>query len=278
MPKPIIYIAAIPLVVVVILAVAIFFTLKPKPVVAPGPVEEIEQDEEPKPSENLEARVPIIIYHHVREAKPTDSESDKQFIISPADFESQMKYLADNNFTTISFKNLVDYFSGQFELPNKPVIISFDDGTISQYQNAFPLLKKHNLTATFFIFTNPISRSENYMTWEQLKEMADAGMEIGSHGHYHLYFDRINEGELAKELSGSKEILEKQLGKQVYAVAYPFGTFDEKVVESLKEAGYLAARGIANGVDHTAEDLYDLNAYFVTSNFSRFVNIVNQKN
>lgn len=220
-----------------------------------------------------EVKVPILIYHHVREAKPTDSQNDRTYIVSPAAFEEQMKFLKDNDFNTITFKNLTDYFYGGFEMPEKPVILSFDDGVINQYENAWPILKSNNQKATFFIFTNPISKSKNYMTWEQLQEMVDFGMEIGSHTRYHQFLTRTTE-DLEKEILGSKQTIEENLNTTVDTLAYPFGEFDNATIELTKKYGYKAARGIFNGVIHTPQDLFKLDGYFITENFSRFKNII----
>lgn len=221
-----------------------------------------------------EAVVPVLIYHHIREIKETDSDNARTFIVSPENFSSQMQYLKDNGFNTISFGNLIDYFKGEFDMPEKPIIISFDDGVVNHYQNAWPILQKNNLKATFFIFPNPIGRSKNYMTWEQLQELIDNGMEIGSHGWYHLYLDRIEESELQKELVDSKQVLEEKLGIDIRVIAYPFGSYNEKVTDEIKSAGYEAARDIVNGRTQTPETLYKIKGYFITENFSRFKNIV----
>jgi len=227
--------------------------------------------------ENLEARVPILIYHHIRLTTENDGEESKQFIVSPEEFEHQLNYLKENNFKAISLADLNNYFAGSFSLPEKPIIITFDDGLINQYTNAWPLLQKYGFTATFFIFTNPIGRSKNYLTWEQLKELDSLGMEIGVHGKYHLYLNKEKDQEkLHDEIFGSKEKIEEKLGKKINAFSYPFGAYNDQVIEMVKSAGYTSARDIINGTVHKKSDLYKLKAYFVTENFLRFTNIVDQ--
>lgn len=226
--------------------------------------------------EKLKAQVPILIYHHIRDFPGSNNPNDETFYVDPENLEAQLEYLRENNFTSISFTDLANYLAGHFIMPAKPVIISFDDGLLNQYENALPVLKKYNFTATFFIFTNPIGRSKNYLTWEQVRELDSLGMEIGSHGKYHLFFDRLDgDDRLVEEVIGSKKIIEQNLGKSIFALAYPFGTYDQQVLELVKEAGYSAARDIINGATHTKEDLYNLRGYFVTNNFSRFMRIVN---
>ncbi len=252
----------------------------------PGPPPEVlvQTSDQPTTTEikteqqNLVVKVPILIYHHVRQQKIDDDPPNQTFIVSPQNFQEQLQYLKDNGFTTISFQNLIDFFNGNFNLPPKPVIISFDDGVINQYNNAFGLLKSFGFKATFFVFTNPIGRSKNYLSWEQLKEMIDAGMEIGSHGYYHQYFTKANNEELTREISGSKKILEENLGIKINVISYPFGVYNEQITQTIKNAGYLAARDIVNGVDHTKEDLFKLKSYFITNDFERFKSIVNKIN
>lgn len=223
-------------------------------------------------------KVPILIYHHIRSLPETgeDITLDRTFFVQPQNFERQMEYLTENNFTTISMENLADYFSGSFDLPQKPVIITFDDGVIDQYENAFPVLKKYNLTATFYVFANPIGRSKNYITREQLEEIYRSGMEIGNHGWYHLYLDRISAAELNREIVLSKQRLEEQLGHEISTFAYPFGSYNDKIVKTVKGAEYRTVRDIVNGVWHSQDDLYSLNGYFITDSFPRFISIISQ--
>lgn len=99
-------------------------------------------------------------------------------------------------------------------------------------------------------------------------------MEIGGHGWYHLYLDRISEAELAREIVISKQTLEEKLGREITTFAYPFGSYNDQVTTALKDAGYQAVRDIVNGSNHVGDDLYSLNAYFVTNSFSRFKRII----
>ncbi|NCN07725.1 polysaccharide deacetylase family protein [Candidatus Falkowbacteria bacterium] len=226
--------------------------------------------------EKLEATVPILIYHHIREIQSNDSQDARTFIVIPENFEKQLKYLADNNFTTIYFDDLVNYFKGISNLPEKPIIITFDDGTTNQYNNAFPFLQKYNLVATFYLFTNPIDINDNYLNSVQIKEMSNEGMAFGSHGWYHLYLDKEkDDAVLNKEIISSKQKLEKILNQEVTTFAYPFGSYLPETIDRLKAAGYTTARGIVNGQDHTSSDLFKLNGYFITNDFQRFKNIVN---
>lgn len=221
-----------------------------------------------------EIKAPIIIYHHIKDDYQSNSAADKNYTITVANFEAQMDYLVEHGFSSINISDLARYFSGEFSLPDKPIIITFDDGLASQYQNAWPILKNYGLKTTFFIFTNPIGKNDNYLSWEQVKELADAGSEIGVHGHYHLFWDKISDSELSREIVVSQELIESKIGRPISAIAYPFGQYNDKVVQTVQAAGYLVGRDIINGRSHRSKDLFKLKAYFITNDFNRFKSIV----
>ena len=225
-----------------------------------------------EPIETIQA--PILIYHHIKDFEGSDAQADALYIVRPQNFEQQLTYLQDNGFTPLLLRDLPDYFSGKKVLPEKPVFLTFDDGLRSQFEVAAPILERFDFPATFFVFTNPIDRSDNYMTWDQLKTLVAAGHDVGSHGHYHLFWDRISAAELPAEIIGSKNILEDQLGITVVTTAYPFGEYTPAVTTAVGAAGYQVARGIGHGKNHRSDQLFTLDGYFVTNSFSYFKNIV----
>lgn len=219
--------------------------------------------------------IPILIYHHIDSDLPPANSGSYTFYVLPAEFEKQMAYLKDNGFQGVSMFELSQAFADKFVLPQKPVIITFDDGLPSQYQNALPVLEKYNLSATFYIFANPIGKSKNYLDWDQVRELEVKGMEIGSHGWYHQYFSQQNLADLKREIFSSKEKIETELGKEIYTISYPFGDKDATSTQMIKSAGYTSARDIVNGKIQTKDDLYKLRGYFITNDFARFVSILN---
>ena len=99
-------------------------------------------------------QVPILVYHNVFQYFPGESEEKKKYDVEPLVFEQQMQFLLKNGYHSISFNDLAEHFLNGQTIPEKSFVINFDDGRESQYENAFPILKKYNLTATFFIYTN----------------------------------------------------------------------------------------------------------------------------
>ncbi len=212
---------------------------------------------------------PILIYHAVREYRPGDSATARQYIITPETLEKELRFLKDQHLNSVSFAQLADALDNGTPLPSDPVIISFDDGWQSQYRSAVPLLKKYGFRATFFIFTNGIG-AKHFMTADQLRELADAGMEIGSHSRSHPYLARIADARrLRQEIFDSRTKLEKVLGRPVTAFAYPFGHYTPQIVELVKEAGYRAARSTYRGILHTRADLFTLTGLIDVTNVAR---------
>jgi len=222
--------------------------------------------------------VPILTYHSTRFLRKSDTRLIKYFDVAPNIFGQQMKYLKDNGYTSISFDALVEAIAGTTTLPEKPVIISFDDGWRNQYLDAFPILKKFGFTATFFVWTRAIGHHRNFMTWDQLKEMHAAGMHIASHTLTHQMLNRIrDEVVLRRQIFESKKIIEEKLGAPVTVFAYPYGLYNARVVALVKAAGYVAARGVYSGTTHSVADLYTLRTIIATSDMAAFTRALEQE-
>jgi len=208
---------------------------------------------------NLKSQVIVLCYHRF-EDKPKDS-----LTIKPADFEAQMQALKDSGITVISMEDFLGWRRGEKAIPEKAAIISIDDGYLSGYNVAWPILKKFGYPFTMFLYTDyikggPKSGGQS-ISWDQLAEMRDQGVDIESHTVSHSSLNarkgKTDEQYLAwlqNEIAGSKEILERNLGIHVKAFAYPYGLHNETVRNVVKQAGYEAAftvwgRRIAYGAD-----------------------------
>lgn len=220
-----------------------------------------------------EVIVPILVYHHIRYPKPGLSGADRAYEVTPETLEAQLVYMKERGFESVHMADIAAAFSEGKPLPERPVIITFDDGRDTQYSAAFPLLKEYGFTATFFVFTNAPDRP-GYVTWDQLAEMRDAGMEIGSHGVYHQYNTRLSDAELERELVESRSAITERLGTAGDVMAHPFGLYDDRVVAAARQAGYVAARGLDHAATHRSEDVMTLGSYIVTSNMGWFEKIL----
>jgi peptidoglycan/xylan/chitin deacetylase (PgdA/CDA1 family) len=210
---------------------------------------------------NLNSQVIVLCYHRFEES-PKDS-----LAIKPADFEAQMQALKDNGITVISMTDFLAWRRGEKGIPEKAAVISIDDGYLSGYKVAWPILKKFGYPFTMFLYTDyikggPKSGGQS-ISWDQLAEMRDAGVDIEGHTVSHSSLNarkgKTDEQYLAwlkSEIVDSKEMLEKKLGIQIKAFAYPYGLHNETVRDVVKQAGYEAAftvygQRIAYGADPT---------------------------
>lgn len=182
-------------------------------------------------------KIPILTYHYIRPLPGDDDRLGQNLSVSPEQFEKQIKYLSDNGYKAMTFDDL-----RANNIPDKPVILTFDDGYRDAYSDAFPVLKKYNFNAVFYIITGFVGQ-ERYLTWAMMKEMSRAGMVFGSHSvsHPDLGKEDIEDEKVEYELSESKEILTEQLGKEIKDFCYPSGQANTKTVTAVYKAGYKTA-------------------------------------
>ena len=214
-------------------------------------------------------RVPILVYHSVMPHRPGQTAEQRVLDVDDSVFVAQMRYLMDGGYHVVSFAALVDALEGRDTLPNRAVVITFDDGWENQYRHAFPILRRFGLTATFFVFTTPIGTDSKLMTWEQLRELQHAGMTIGSHTRTHPVLPDYHAA-LHNEVAMSREDIKEHLGRAPDFFAYPFGAWDAQSAASARTAGYRAARAYRGGAWNTPSDLYHLRAVPVTENMQAF--------
>ena len=198
--------------------------------------------------------VPVLNYHQINDW------ADNALTVHTDQFDAQMKYLADNGYTAITPDEMLDAWENHTELPEKPVIITFDDGYVDNYRNAFPILQKYNLKGTIFLISDYVSTYPNYLTWSQTEEMQESGLiDFESHTLSHEELTKAPSLEEAQhQLAGSKKALEWNLGKEVRFIAYPCGEYDEDIEELTKAAGYRAAFTVHYGLAAPGEDPFIL--------------------
>lgn len=180
---------------------------------------------------------PILEYHMVQAEEPKDAG---EYNVPPEDFIQQLEYLKENGYTTISIRDFLRAKKGLQELPEKPVILTFDDGYETNYTELLPILEKYNAKATIFMVTNSIGK-KNYMSWEQLKDIQKRGVEIGSHTANHLPLTSMDLDKAREEVQLSKLLMEWNGMSTIYTLSYPNGKFDDDMLEMLKQEEYLAA-------------------------------------
>ncbi|MBP2662373.1 MAG: icaB [Firmicutes bacterium] len=200
---------------------------------------------------SLLADVPILNYHKVDDFYHSLS-------IPPEEFEEQMKYLSENGFTTITPDQLMAYLNHDRELPENPILITFDDGYLDNFTNAYPIMKKYGFTATIFLVTNKVGHEGNFMTWDQVRTMQKDGFVFGSHTVSHAALTKVSREQGMMELTDSRKELEQQLGVKARYFAYPTGAYNRQIEDMVKQAGYKAAFTIRYGQAGTESNPYAL--------------------
>lgn len=200
---------------------------------------------------SLLADVPILNYHKVDDFYHSLS-------IPPEEFEEQMKYLSENGFTTITPDQLMAYLNHDRELPENPILITFDDGYSDNFTNAYPIMKKYGFTATIFLVTNKVGHEGNFMTWDQVRAMQKDGFVFGSHTVSHAALTKVSREQGMMELTDSRKELEQQLGVKARYFAYPTGAYNRQIEDMVKQAGYKAAFTIRYGQAGTESNPYAL--------------------
>ncbi len=180
-------------------------------------------------------QVPILMYHYIRDAS-AESELGKNLSVHPDNFDLHMAHLKGNDYETLTLADFADpekkVLSKIIADNKKPIVLTFDDGYLDAYTQAFPILQKYDFVATFYIIRYYIGKAE-YMNADQIQELSDAGMEIGSHTLTHPNLAKSDSETVSNQLIESKE--------NATTLCYPAGAFDATTVKLVQEAGYNAA-------------------------------------
>lgn len=211
-------------------------------------------------------RIPVLMYHEVI---PVRTARSNWYDCSVSEFEEQMQFLADQGAVPISIQDLYDHLTTGKPVPEKAVVITFDDNYQGFYDNAWPILKRYNFPAAMFVHTGFVGRQDGAypkMTWETLQELVkDPLFTVGGHTISHPDdLSKLPIAQQEKELTESKRELEERLGVKVDFFAYPNGKYDETTAELTKAAGYKMAFTIDNGLAEESPGIFKINRYVHT--------------
>lgn len=203
-------------------------------------------------------KVPILMYHYISEPPPDSDIYRVDLSVAPESFRQQMAYLKDNGYTPIDFYDLSTAIVAQTELPEKPILLTFDDGYLDSYETVYPVLKEYGFEGTFFIITEFVdSGREGYMTWPMIEEMAQAGQRIESHSRTHPDLATKSRDGLVWEILGAQETLTAHVGYRPRYFCYPGGTYNEETIQMLRELDYWGAVTTENGSWHGFNDRFE---------------------
>lgn len=189
-------------------------------------------------------KAPILLYHHV-----SNQREDSRYFVSPVEFKRQMESLKLWGYTPIPLSLMVTALAEGALLPERPVVITFDDGYRDVYQHAFPILQEYGFVAAVYVISEQIG-VRGYLTFDQLAELVRAGWELGSHTKTHANL-RLAGVRLSEEILGSRGDLETLFGVPVMSFSYPYGSTTAAIRKLVEESGYAAAVGLGGLVEHT---------------------------
>ncbi|MEU6244389.1 polysaccharide deacetylase family protein [Streptomyces sp. NPDC047024] len=209
-----------------------------------------------------EAAVPVLMYHAVAAAP---NAATRTLSVAPEAFAEQMALIGDLGLTPLTTTALAEHWRLRRPLPPRPVLITFDDGYEGVHRHALPVLAQHGFPATVFVSTGWIrgrydtgGALDTMLDWDQVRELAAAGVEIGGHSHSHPQLDQLDDGALEWELDRSTDIVTGELGVRPRSFAYPYGYSDRRVRRAVRSAGYAQALAVGNALARRAQGPYAL--------------------
>jgi peptidoglycan/xylan/chitin deacetylase (PgdA/CDA1 family) len=218
-------------------------------------------------------RIPVLMYHEVTGAGERDKvirKTNPAYCVTEARFRQQMEQLTSGGIRSLTLDELL---AGDAD--GKCVVITFDDGWDNNYSFAWPILAGLGLTATIFLVSGFMDQP-GYLSWGQVRELADAGISIQSHTVSHRPLGLLADGEIQSELEHSKKTIEDRIGRAVHHISMPQGVFDSRVIDLAARVGYRSVSTSEPGVRHRAGTLavisrINVSAKYDLATFSRII-------
>ncbi len=198
---------------------------------------------------------PIIMYHHVGDTPPGADAIRRDLTLPAERFAAHLDFLQSSGFHVITLARLWDGLNGQGVLPDRPVVITFDDGYDDAYSVAFPLLAARGMSGMFHLITGFVGQP-GYLTWAQITTMSQAGMEFGNHTVSHPDLRRRSHAFLIAQIDGAASAIADTLGARPRFFCYPSGRYDKATIQAVRETGHAAATTVHDGTLHSAANPY----------------------
>lgn len=205
----------------------------PTPVPTPTPTY-------PPPPEAV--HVPILMYHYIGPLPDDADELRRALNVEPEAFEAQLRYLREAGYTTVTLYDIYDALTMGKPLPPKPIVLTFDDGYEDAYTYAMPLLQKYGDVGVFFVMADTADlHIPGYLSWDQVRALADGGMDVEGHGRGHYDLRGRDLDFLVYQILGIQEAVDVVTGRPARFFCYPSGGYDDQVIAVVKSANYLGA-------------------------------------
>jgi peptidoglycan/xylan/chitin deacetylase (PgdA/CDA1 family) len=209
-------------------------------------------------------RVPILMYHRIAPAHASLPAITRRLTVDPAEFERQMEWLVAHGFQAITQRELFYGLMHGRTLPRRPVIITFDDGYRNVLTHAAPVLDRLRMPAIAYVISGRLTGAgPAFLTCRDVRRLERLGVEIGAHTVSHRDLRALSDADLQHELVASRRALERCVAHPVQWLAYPYGGFDDRVVEQARRAGYVLAVTTVGGTDQRAARPHELRRFGV---------------
>ncbi|MDQ6816268.1 MAG: polysaccharide deacetylase family protein [Actinomycetota bacterium] len=195
-------------------------------------------------------QVPVLTYHRVA---PLAAVGQFDLKVDPANFSAELQALSAAGYHTISQAQLFDALYKGAPLPPHPIIISIDDGYVDDVRTILPALQRWHMVASFFVITGRMNEP-GFLDAAQIRQLDRAGMDVGDHTAHHVDLRMLTPAQLAAETAGSRRVLGQVLGHPVYFFAYPFGAYDNAVLQAIRGAGFTMAYTTQGGIIESTAD------------------------
>ena len=204
----------------------------------------------------------VIMYHRFGESRfPSTNVTVEQF-------ESHLEFISQGNYEVVPLIEIIETLQSGAEIQDKTVAITIDDAYLSVYKKAWPRLKEYGFPFTIFVATDPVDNNlRNYMNWDQIRELQDTGVTIGSQTKSHPHMHRLSPIKVEQEITLSNNRFLEETGQYPKLFAYPYGEYSLDVVKAVKDAGFIAAFGQNSGVLFAEDNMFELPRFAFNENY-----------
>jgi len=198
------------------------------------------------PAANYCLNIPIILYHHIQPYDEAIKKGQQNLTVDPNFFDQHISYLASSGYTFLTVDNLVSALQNKEQLPQKSIIVTIDDGYDDNYIYAYPILRKYNAIGNFMIPAG-LMETPGYLTWGQIKDMLSTGQKMYNHTWSHAALGYITKEQIIDEVTKADKKLEEVTGIPQTILTYPYGSFNDLAIQTLREQGFTAALTTIHG-------------------------------
>lgn len=200
----------------------------------------------PKVSEFPTEGIPVLMYHSI------STIPGNTLGVPVQQFTDEMEWLSRQSYTTLSLEEFYEALVNKTQVPEKPIVLTFDDGYSDNYDAAWPILHQYGFKATFFVTTNSVG--PGMMNWDQLNDLDDQGNSVASHTVHHYDLATLSSQQQVDELSLSKKDVEDHLSNKVNALCFPSGQYNQTTLELMPKLGYTLGFTTQSGKVHSGDN------------------------